>query len=111
MRSRLSALLTQRCPRCREGRPFRGLYGMEPRCSECGTVFEREPGYWLGALYFSYGLGLILAAPVALWMYASGASAGAIVLAAMAQLALWSPLTFRYARLFWLYLDQRIDPR
>lgn len=84
---------------------------MEKKCPECGTTFEREPGYWLGALYFSYGLALVFIAPVAIAMFVHGASAGAIVLATLAQLAVWSPLTFRYARLCWLYLDQRIDPR
>ena len=111
MRSRLASVLMQRCPRCREGRPFRGLFGMEPECGVCGTKFEREPGYWLGALYFSYGLALALVLPVTAWMMHQGVPSFTIVLATLGQAALWSPLTYRYARLLWMYLDQAVDPR
>jgi len=110
-KSRLVALFEQRCPQCREGRPFQGLYAMAPRCPVCGTNFEREPGYWLGALYFSYGLALALVLPVTAWMMHRGVESFTIVMATLGQAALWSPLTYRYARLFWMYLDQAVDPR
>jgi len=31
---------------------------MHDRCPGCGLHFNREPGYFLGAMYISYGLGL-----------------------------------------------------
>lgn len=31
---------------------------MNDRCPTCGLHFNREPGYFLGAMYISYGLGL-----------------------------------------------------
>ena len=33
---------------------------MYERCEVCNLKFEREPGYFLGAMYISYGLGLTL---------------------------------------------------
>jgi len=84
---------------------------MERACPECGMVFEREPGYWLGALYFSYALALALVLPVTAWLMHRGVESATIVVATFAQCALWSPLTFRYARLVWMYLDQGLDPR
>ena len=33
---------------------------MNERCSVCDLKFEREPGYFLGAMYVSYGLGLVI---------------------------------------------------
>ena len=41
--------LTRRCPRC--GEPaFEGWFRMREHCSNCGLEFEREPGYWVGAV-------------------------------------------------------------
>ena len=56
----LSALLRQLCPRCRKGRIFGGFVRMNPACPECGADLEREQGYFFGAMYFSYGFGVVL---------------------------------------------------
>src|SRR6476660_7816409 len=50
------AILRQRCPRCRQGRMFRGRLTMNDPCPVCGLVFQREEGYFLGAMYVSYVL-------------------------------------------------------
>jgi uncharacterized protein (DUF983 family) len=42
--------LTRRCPRCGSGRLFRHYLTMVPDCPRCGLHFEREQGYWAGAL-------------------------------------------------------------
>jgi hypothetical protein len=33
---------------------------MHHKCSNCGYVFDREPGYFLGAMYISYGISVFL---------------------------------------------------
>ncbi len=42
---------------------------MHDECPSCGLRFNREPGYFLGAMYVSYGLALVAigALSVALW--------------------------------------------
>lgn len=42
--------LRLRCPRCGKGRLFRRGYTMEEHCAVCGWRFEREEGYWTGAM-------------------------------------------------------------
>jgi uncharacterized protein (DUF983 family) len=42
--------LTKRCPRCGGGHLFRRWFAMTPDCPHCGLHFEREPGYWAGAI-------------------------------------------------------------
>ena len=37
---------------------FRGFPKMNERCAICDLKFEREEGYFLGAMYISYGLAL-----------------------------------------------------
>ena len=51
--SRLRMLLrgaTKRCPRCGGGNLFRHYFSMVPECPRCGLKFDREPGYWTGAI-------------------------------------------------------------
>jgi uncharacterized protein (DUF983 family) len=41
---------TRRCPRCGSGHLFRHWVTILPDCPHCGLHFEREAGYWAGAL-------------------------------------------------------------
>src|ERR1700752_3193482 len=54
IRQLLSRALHLRCPRCGEAQIFQGLFRMLPECPTCGLKFEREPGYFLGAIYINY---------------------------------------------------------
>src|SRR5580700_10391100 len=70
------AILRQMCPRCRAGRIFRrsiftGFPGMQERCPNCGLKFEREQGYFLGAMYISYGMALFTIGALGLVLWAS----------------------------------------
>lgn len=42
--------LLLRCPRCGVGKLYRRGYQMYDSCGSCGWVFEREEGYWTGAI-------------------------------------------------------------
>ena len=42
--------VTRRCPRCGSGKLFRHYLSMVPDCPRCGLHFEREEGYFGGAL-------------------------------------------------------------
>lgn len=42
--------LTRRCPRCGSGHLFRHYFTIVRDCPRCRLHFEREPGYWTGAL-------------------------------------------------------------
>ncbi|HEX8996189.1 MAG TPA: DUF983 domain-containing protein [Ktedonobacterales bacterium] len=42
--------LRLRCPRCGIGKLYRRGYKMYDACGSCGWVFEREEGYWTGAM-------------------------------------------------------------
>jgi uncharacterized protein (DUF983 family) len=46
----LSRGATRRCARCGSGHLFRRWVQMVPDCPRCGLHFEREAGYWAGAL-------------------------------------------------------------
>jgi uncharacterized protein (DUF983 family) len=46
--------LKRRCPMCGRGRAFNGFYRMRDRCPQCGYIFEREEGYWVGAVIMNF---------------------------------------------------------
>ena len=43
---------------------------MHECCPNCGLKFEREQGYFLGAMYISYGLALITIVVIGLLLWA-----------------------------------------
>src|SRR5580704_12089357 len=109
-------ILRQRCPRCRSGSIFRysifrGFPGMHERCSVCDLKFERESGYFLGAMYVSYGLGIAIIALFAalLWAVTDWWITKDTVWAVVLFLPL-APTTAFFSRVVWIYLDQAIDP-
>jgi uncharacterized protein (DUF983 family) len=112
LRARLAAVIAGRCPRCGGARIFRGRLAMHSACPACGLRFERESGYFTGAMYVSY----ILALPVmglcvlAVYLLAPNLSFGASVVAAVVLFLPWVPALFRYSRIIWIHLDQTIDP-
>ena len=84
---------------------------MYETCPSCGLRFEREPGYFVGAMYVNYGLTVLLVIPGHFILDAL------VPLSLTTHLVLWSsaaiilPLAmFRHARSLWLTLDFTFDP-
>ena len=84
---------------------------MWERCPNCGLKFEREQGYFLGAMYISYGLALITIVAFALLLWAATAWS-------MQKVSVWAILLFLplaptltlFSRVLWIYSDRAIDP-
>jgi uncharacterized protein (DUF983 family) len=63
--SRFYRIIAELCPRCGQTKVFRkqrhllAMPEMNRSCSHCGYHFDREPGYFLGAMYISYGLSVL----------------------------------------------------
>ena len=109
-------MLGQRCPRCRLGTMFphsifRGWPKMYEKCPVCGLLFAREPGYFLGAMYISYivGLGLIALLALLVWGITRRGFTKDVIAAVVLFLPL-APSTTLLSRVLWIYLDQTVDP-
>src|SRR5262245_28774913 len=104
---RLVAILRLRCPRCLEGKVFRGLIAMNETCPVCGHRFEREPGYFLGAMYASYFIAVpvvgLMAWAISAWIVPEWSMEWAILLATPPFLVL-VPFIFRYSRVLWMHI-------
>lgn len=84
---------------------------MHDCCPGCGLHFDREPGYFLGAMYVSYGLGVafIVTAGAILWILTRWRVEKVAIWAILLFLPFTPMLTF-FSRVLWIYIDQAIDP-
>jgi uncharacterized protein (DUF983 family) len=108
----LGAVLWQRCPRCWQGRMFRGTFAMNDPCPVCGLLFQREEGYFLGAMYFSTALSTVLVGAFYIGLSLLFPAWDGLVVAAV-SLALYLPLTpavFRWSRVLWVWFDRGVCP-
>ena len=84
---------------------------MHPRCPECGLNFNREPGYFLGAMYISYGLAvpLMVVFYLLFWRFTDW-KFSTLMIAAFVALLPFAPALTLLARVLRIYLDQKVDP-
>jgi uncharacterized protein (DUF983 family) len=52
--------LAKRCPICGEQDIFTSYFRLERHCPNCGLEFEREDGYWLGAMVVAIAVVLVV---------------------------------------------------
>lgn len=90
---------------------FRGFPKMCERCPICDLKFEREAGYFLGAMYFGFALGVLILAPITLLLwFLTGWGITKVILWAVVLFLPFAPTLTLFARVLWIYLDQTIDP-
>ena len=79
---------------------------MQEGCAVCGLHYEREPGYFVGAIYVNYAvtaalaLGSVLVVDVVLGLTLAQELALSVVLAVFVPLGF-----FRHARSLWIAAD------
>jgi hypothetical protein len=81
---------------------------MNPRCPVCDLHYEREPGYFLGSLYISYGLAtLIMLLGLGLvHLILPTWDLGTLTLLVGVLFLPLAPMVTRYARVIWIYFDR-----
>jgi hypothetical protein len=81
---------------------------MNEKCPVCGHRFMREPGFFQGAMYVSYTLGMVTFVALLFGLRALlQPSIGyvASIAAAFAGQLLLVPVLFRYSRVIWAHLN------
>jgi hypothetical protein len=84
---------------------------MNERCPVCNLKFEREQGYFLGAMYISYGLALVMITlfTAGLWAATGWWITSATIWGVVLFLP-FAPTITLFSRVLWIYLDQTTDP-
>ena len=103
-----------KCPSCLEGDYFIHGTTINPSkfskaretCDVCSHKFEKEPGFFYGAMYVSYGLGVALgvATFLAIYLLFPQANYTVYIIAIPLVLVIMSPINFRLSRLVWMNL-------
>lgn len=107
----LRAALSLKCPHCGEGELFSGFFKMHSNCAHCELKFEREQGFFVGAIYMNYAATVLIVIPgFFLFDYYMDLSPSH-------QLLLWGGfaigfpiLFFRHSRSLWLSVAYLLDP-
>lgn len=87
---------------------------MNPTCPSCGLKFEREPGYFTGAMYVSYAIAVPIISAITLLLWLGplrGWELRWAVLPAGVLFLLFVPAVFRWSRILWIHMDRYIDPK
>src|SRR3954468_19039663 len=106
--------LTNRWPNCGGHVLFKPgtLFELNVACPDCGLKFEKDEGFYLGALSLNYGITLVVGlVPVALLWYYKGisgrwASGLALTLAVALPILLYRPSRSWQLMLYYFFLPQ-----
>ena len=112
------SVLKNKCPRCHQGNFFNfnnpynlsNFYKMDKVCKSCGEKYEREPGFYFGAMFVSYALNVawFVAAWVATLIFLPKDTNIYLLAAIIIGFGiLMAPLTFRLSRLIWINIFVR----
>ena len=116
-RTVFEAFIKQKCPKCRQGEMFpyatyniSRFYLDNKNCPVCGLKYEVEPGFFTGAMYFSYAINvaIIVVLGVALNLL-TDLSIYTVITIVIAGVLIAVPMTFRYSRMLMMYLFSGID--
>ena len=116
IKKKLYSIFNNRCPRCHKGKvwpygPYENILSnsgkIYDRCSHCGVKYYREIGFWYGAMYVAYALGV--AVFLVLWLvtaivlpdtWSTWSQVGIICTAIL----ILAPVNYYISRLLWLNL-------
>lgn len=109
-----------KCSRCHQGDvfenknpySFKNGLKMKESCSVCNLKYEREPGFFYGALYVSYALmsGIFITWYVVdqLWLQLDPIT---LIILVVSSMLILFPVAYRWARLLWLNFFVRFDKK
>lgn len=105
------SVIRNRCPKCHRGKVFESdnAYNLKTfskihsSCSCCGEKYEKEPGFYYGAMYVSYALTVAwFIVTFAINEFFIHANTAVYLIFSCSFIVLFAPLTFRLSRLLWL---------
>ncbi len=118
--SKLYSIITFTCPHCHEGKffcsspySFKNSGKVKEKCSECGGVFQKETGFYFGAMYVSYAIGvaLFIALFISLWVLFPELSTTVTLLIILLHLIILAPLIYSLSKIIWANIFFTYNPK
>ena len=121
--SKLYSILFNLCPKCHEGRfwktnnPFKNILLKNSEssisCDKCMIKYELEIGFWYGAMYISYAIG------VALMLFLWGClvllfpliNISLLISLVVIGILIFSPMNYHLSRLIWVNIFIKYQPK
>lgn len=116
--TKLYSIFKMKCPRCQEGEFFvskpydlRQAGNTHEHCSACNLKYEKEPGFFQGAMYVSYALGVALF--VTLWvsmnLFFTGIDIWTQIFVIIAISVVLTPYLYALSKIIWINLFIKYD--
>ena len=115
--TKLYSIVNFKCPYCHEGKFFVSSNpydltkagDLHKDCSVCGRKYEREPGFYIGAMYVSYGLAIALCISVyaACIVLFPEAAIWTRIVTILSALFLSTPIMYALSKILWatMFMD------
>ena len=116
--SKIYAMVVGCCPKCHEEsmyldtNPFNVLkiYAMHETCSHCKQVYKIEPSFFFGAMFVSYGLGVLIGIITFLLSYlVFQTNLKTAFISIVVALILSNTLIMRWSRNIWINIFVHFD--
>lgn len=109
----LIALINGKCPQCRKGDVFsskvtnlKKFKDMHQNCPNCDVKFESEPGFFWGAMYFSYAYSVASFIIIGFFFFTFSEDVNLTyyILCVVTFTIITSPISFRMSRILMMYI-------
>ena len=113
-KTRLYSILKFKCPRCHKGEflesrnvyNFKKAGNIRKKCDFCALKYSREPGFYFGAMFVSYALGVALF--VTIWIATviiyPGYSAELLLEIIIGAMIILGPYLYALSKIIWANL-------
>lgn len=113
----LLSTLMCKCPNCSKGEVYKkhhffSFAKMNDNCTNCKLLFEKEPGFFFGAMFVSYGL--VVAECIAVFvvcgvLFFDNWFSYFLIPILLVTVLIFAPFNFRFSRVIWIafFVDKK----
>jgi uncharacterized protein (DUF983 family) len=105
--------IRRRCPRCGSKGIFTGWFALADRCPSCAYSFEREEGYWTGAMIVNFAAAELTFAALLLGVVAltwPDVPWTPLLVAGVAAMIIVPIIFYPFSKSLWVAGDYAINP-
>lgn len=116
---KLQSVLTFKCPRCLKGDFYKtnkfynlkSLGETKECCDHCGMKYAKETGFYYGAMYVSYGLGigLLVSIFLTIFLLVPDFSTGLVIVSMVVGMLIAFPIIHALSKIIWINMFESYD--